>query len=57
MEIKEKDIELVLETWSASMSDAGYIWEQWQAKLEQAQAQWSADYAVAVFATARERWA
>ena len=53
---KEADVQLMLETWSASYSDNGAIWEAWNKKLTEAKKAWSADYAKEVHAEATARW-
>lgn len=52
----EKDVELTLETWSASFSDNGAIWEKWNSKLSEAKKSWSPEYAKQVYETARSQW-
>lgn len=52
----EADVQLTHETWSASYSDNGAIWEQWHNRLEEAKKSWTPEYARLVYETASERW-
>lgn len=52
----EADVKLTHETWSASYSDNGAIWEQWNNRLEEAKKSWSPEYAQLVYETAVARW-
>lgn len=52
----EEDVQLTLETWSASQSDSGAIWEQWNDRLKEAKKSWTPEYAQEVYETASARW-
>ena len=52
----EADVQLTLETWSASQSDSGAIWEQWNDRLKEAKKSWSPEYSQEVYETANARW-
>lgn len=52
----EADVHLTLETWSASYSDNGAIWEAWNNRLVEAKKSWSPEYAQEVYETAKAQW-
>lgn len=52
----QNDVEIMLEAWSASFSDNGWIWEKANKRLKNESKNWSDDYRNQVFKLARDQW-